>query len=322
MMTLSEKLDKITAGFICCLLAVLLGCEKAPKPQSVPEVPLPVHATYFYVPPAPLVATIPQVDLDLPDTCDRLVWVMTPSGPQLSKRPPAWLRDVAKRREYQQWLRGVIAIVGDELGANPDAAEMIWRKSILESSGNPGAVHILTADFAANRAAAKRGRSASSERWAKAVISTYVLKNGALLEAGHYDAWRLGRGLYGQVTGLHVRRWGADVPPWSLCDERVATVTTIWSMRAGLAQCSGKSLRDAYRRFSSGRCEKRSVEREQNFDRLARGRVRGLKLEPFNPDVLADFGDHWPESGSDRSVLLARLRLRILTELGPSPLTG
>lgn len=321
---LSEKLDKIMVIFLSFVLAVLLvrylvGCQM-PETTSIIEAEESKQEAFFYAPSSVrTVASSPRANLDVADQCDRLVWLMTPSGPQLSKQLPSWLRDAEQRRKQQEWLRGMIGIVADELGADPLAAEMVWRKAILESSGNPGAVHILSADLAANRAAAKRGRSASTERWAMAVVPTFVRRNGKLREVGQYDAWRLGRGLYGQVTGLHLRRWGADVPPWSLCDEVIATVTVFWSMRAGLVECHGTTLRDAYRRFSSGRCAERSAEREAGFDRLARGRVRGLKLKRFDPDGKAKLGGNWDESVADRSVLLARLRSRIAVELGPFP---
>ena len=122
------------------------------------------------------------------------------------------------------------------------------------------------------------------------------------------------------VTGLHMQRWSTDAPPWALCDPIVATVTAYWALRAGLAECRGRTLRDAYRRFSSGRCALREPERERAFDRIARGHVRGLKLGRIDPDAPADFGDRWPEETTDRALLLAKLRRRI--GKGPEPQQG
>lgn len=55
------------------------------------------------------------------------------------------------------------------------------------------------------------------------------------------------------------------------------------------------------------KCSPRSDEREAQFDRLARGRVRGLELEPFDPDAVAELGSRWPEDGTDRAELCGLL---------------
>lgn len=259
---------------------------------------------------APEPAT-PRVSLDLPDRCDRLVWRKTDDGVRLSKERPAWLGTAAGREAQQAELRELIAIVATELGADETAAEMLWRKAIYESSGNPGNVHVRSPDVAANRSAASKGRRRASARWRRAKIPVYRKSRGRLREAGTFDAWALGRGLFGQVTGLHMHRWAADAPPWSLCDPVVATVTVIWAMRAGLDECKGESLRDAYRRFSSGKCAERSARLEGRFDRLARGRVRGLVLPAFDPDAPAVLGERWPEAETDRGVLLGVLRAKL-----------
>jgi hypothetical protein len=260
-----------------------------------------------------------RAELDVPDTCDRLFVVEAPSGPQLSKELPGWLGKAKPRAEKQAEIRALIDIVGDELGADALAREILYRKAILESSGNAGSVHVRSKDVEANRRAAARGRKASSERWARARIPVHEHRRGRVEVVGEYDGWALGRGLYGSVTGLHVQRWGTDVPPWSLCDPIIATVTTIWAMRAGLAECRGRTLRDAYRRFSSGRCALRSADRERAFDRLARGRVRGLKLSKLDPNAVADFGTRWPEATTDRAILLARLRARVAARRKQAP---
>lgn len=252
----------------------------------------------------------PRVSLDLPDRCSRLVWRETDRGPVLSKERPAWLRSAEARRAHQAKIRELVYLVADELGADERAAEMVWRKAIYESSGNAANVHIRTQDLEANRAAAGKGRRRATERWRWAKVPVYQKRRARLRQAGQFDAWALGRGLFGMVTGLHMHRWSADAPPWSLCDPLVATVTVFWAMRAGLAECKGESLRDAYRRFSSGKCAERAPELERRFDRLARGKVRGLRLEPFDPDAPAVLGQRWGQESSDRGELLAVLQAR------------
>lgn len=253
----------------------------------------------------------PQASLDVPNTCDRLVVVDAPAGPQLDKERPAWLGKAKTRTAHQREIREVIEAVGAELGVGQVAVEMIWRKAIYESSGNEGNVHVRTKDIEANRRAARKGRRRSSERWRRASIPMYRRGDRGLRKVGDFDAWALGRGLYGQVTGLHMHRWSDDAPPWSLCDPIIATVTVIWAMRAGLAECEGSTLRDAYRRFSSGKCAIRSDKLEQRFDRLARGHVRGLKLGRFDPDSRAELGSRWAEATADRGAMLAAVRARL-----------
>lgn len=252
----------------------------------------------------------PRVSLDLPDRCSRLLWRDTDKGPVLSKERPKWLRTAEGRSEHQAQIRELVFMVADELGADERAAEMVWRKAIYESSGNAANVHIRTKDLEANRAAAGKGRRRATERWRWAKVPVFRKHRGRYRQAGKFDAWALGRGLFGMVTGLHMHRWSADAPPWSLCDPLVATVTVFWAMRAGLAECKGESLRDAYRRFSSGKCAERTPELERRFDRLARGKVRGLSLEPFDPDAPAVFGRRWAQDNSDRGELLAVLQAR------------
>lgn len=312
----------VSRVFLFALALASVACSREPEPVAVDGDGEPAQALAYPASAAlPVAVTVePQrADLDIPDRCDRLALVKTPSGLQLSKRPPSWLRSDRARAEYQAWVRGVVEIVGDELGADALAREVIYRKAILESSGNPGAVHVRSADVAANRRAARRGRETSSERWARARVPVEQRVRGAWRVVDDYDAWALGRGLYGQVTGLHLARWSTDAPPWALCDPVIATVTVIWSMRAGLAKCHGSTLRDAYRRFSSGRCALREPARERAFDVIARGHVRGLRLSRFDPDAPADFGERWPEATTDRAILLARLRRRIADEVGPEP---
>ena len=261
-------------------------------------------------------AETPRASLDIPDKCDRLLLIDVTledgrTVERLSKVRPAWLRNGRERWERQLQLRREIQIVAEEMGADALAAEMIWRKAIYESSGNPGNVHIRSRDIEANRRAAGKGRRRSTERWLRATVPVHKRTKFGVRVVDHHDAWALGRGLFGMVTGLHAHRWSTDAPPWSLCDPIIATVTIIWAMRAGLAECRGSTLRDAYRRFSSGKCAIRDDELEERFDRLARGKVRGLRLDPFDPDTPAVLGDRWPESSADRSALLARLRKRV-----------
>jgi hypothetical protein len=304
------------------LLVAITFAGESPSPSGMLIEQLPERIVNY--PPAghvPLAITIEpeRADLDVPDTCDRLLAVETPSGRQLTKIQPLGLGRASSRADQQRWIRGLVNIVGDELGADAIAREVVYRKAILESSGNHAAVHVRTADIEANRRAARRGRAVSSKRWARARVPVYKRHRKQLEPVGTYDAWALGRGLYGQVTGLHLSRWSTDAPPWSLCDPIIATVTTFWSMRAGLEQCDGETMRDAYRRFASGRCALREPSQERAFDRLASGRVRGLKLAKIDPEAPAKLGTRWPEDETDRAILLAKLRRRVADELGAAP---
>ena len=309
------ELSRLARVTLALALVFVWACEAEVEPQPrVSAEPSPTHhaAAARVHAASPQVgetvtkpeAVLPRMSLDLPDRCDRLFWRETEAGPQLSKERPTWLRKAETRRAHQAELAVLIEIVAAELGADATAAEMIWRKAIYESSGNAGNVHVRTKDLEANRAAAGKGRRRATARWRRAKVPVYRKWRGRVRKAGSFDAWALGRGLFGQVTGLHMHRWSADAPPWSLCDPVVATVTVIWAMRAGLAECKGTTLRDAYRRFSSGKCEERTPGLEARFDRLARGRVRGLELEPFDPDAPAVLGSRWPEDQADRELLL------------------
>jgi len=285
----------------------------APDPLELPP-STEGESLAFLAPVVPLQPVEPSAAIEtlaVPDRCDRLVLIDTPSGLQLSKERPKWLRSAASRSARQREVERVVDAVAAEMGVDETAAAMIWRKAIYESSGNAGNVHIRSADLEANRTAAAWGRRRSSRRWRYASVPVYRKVQGAMRLANQHDAWALGRGLYGQVTGLHMHRWSTDAPPWSLCDPVIATITVVWSMRAGLTECRGSTLRDAYRRFSSGKCAIRSPELERRFDRLAAGRVRGLKLEPFNPDASAVLGTRWPEGETDRRALLAAVHRRL-----------
>jgi hypothetical protein len=311
-----------TRTILLLVLAAILACV-GPVPAAIAIEDEPTLAPSYaaaVLRPAAITVKPERADLDVLDTCDRLFVVETPSGRQLSKALPPWLGKAKTRAEQQAEIRMLIHVVGDELGVDGPARELLYRKAILESSGNPGSVHVRTTDVEANRRAASRGRKASSERWAHAKVPVHKHHRGRVIVVGEYDAWALGRGLYGMVTGLHAQRWSTDTPPWALCDPIIATVTAIWAMRAGLAECRGRTLRDAYRRFSSGRCPTRSRAREREFDSLARGNVRGLKLSRFDPDAPADFGELWPEATTDRAVLLAKLRSRVAARRAASAL--
>lgn len=307
------------------ILALTLAACSSPTPEPVaiaiettPE-PQASYPSYTVVPVAIAVE-------HWPDRCDPLLVKKTDQGPRLSKRRPAWLPHERRRAAMQAWTRGVIAIVVDELGGDDLALELLYRKAIQESSGNPHAVHILDPDVEANETWSSFGRRHASERWAKARVPLHVADDGELIPAiGHSgkpittDAWALGRGLYGMVTGLFMRRWSPDAPPWSLCDPAIATTVAIWSMRSSQLRCKSSTLRSAYRWISAGRCSERSPTLERRWDRLARGKVRGLRLERIRPDAEVDFGARWPAASADRAELLAVLHRRIAEELGPPP---
>lgn len=302
------------------LLAIrfLVGCEAPPEAlelpadHAAPSAPMFVRAVPLQQ--APVSVTI-GTGLDMADKCDRLLMVDTPSGPQLTKVRAPWLPNEAKRRAVQAEMRYLIAVVVDEMGGDALAAEMVWRKALYESSGHAGNLHVHSPDVDANRAAASKGRRRATERWARARVPVYRRHRGTLREAGSADAWAFGRGPYGMVTGLYMHRWHADAPPWSLCDPVVATVVLVWSMRAGLEECRGSTLRDAFRRLSSGKCAIREDRLERRFDALAAGKVRKARISEWkiDPDAPADFGDRWPAETTDRRELLAAIHQRLGT---------
>lgn len=297
-------------------LRFLIGCGAQPEALEIRSEQVASSSPRYFLP-APQRDTPASVyvgaGLDMPDKCDQLLVVDTPSGPQLSKVRATWLRNEAKRKAKQAKLRQLIAAVVDEMGGDEVAAEMIWRKALYESSGHPGNVHVHSPDVAANRSAASKGRRRATARWRRARVSVYRRHRGRLRKAGTADAWALGRGLYGMVTGLYAHWWHEDAPPWSLCDPVVATVVLVWSMRAGLEECHGSTLRDAFRRFSSGKCTVREGRLERRFDRLVSGKVRKARVSRWeiDPDAPADFGVRWPAETTDRRELLAAIHRRL-----------
>lgn len=300
---------------ILTLLALryLAGCDQAPVAEQIDTDPLPPTPMFARTSPprAEPRSITAGTGLDMPDTCDRLVVVDTPSGPQLEKDRPDWLPHEKERRAHQAEIREVITAVAEEMGADAIAAEFLWRKAISESSGNEGGVHIRSADVEANVTAANKGRRRAAERWRRAKVPVYRRTRKGFRQVGDTDAWALGRGLYGMVTGLYMHRWHADAPPWALCDPVIATVVAVWSIRAGLAECHGTTVRDAFRRFSSGKCAIREDRLERRFDRLAGGRVRGLRLDPIDPESRANFGSRWLSETTDRRELLAAVHRRL-----------
>jgi hypothetical protein len=246
--------------------------------------------------------------LDLPDTCDRITARETPEGPVFGKRLPEWFADDDARWREQRRLRALVRLIGDEMGMDPLASEMLWRGAIREGSGNPGSVHMLSVDQAANVRSAYGGVKRATE-WTEAPVMVFDAKR-AEKSIGSINGWAVGRGTYGMNTSLFMHRWSTEAPPWVLCDPIVATVTAIYSMRAGLAKCSQKTLREAHWRLFAATCSIDDPERSQKFDRLARGNVRGLTLEPFDPATPAELGDRWPEESTDREALYLLLRGR------------
>lgn len=301
--------------------ACALACSPAPAPVAV-ELELEPPSSYpalVLVPPA--VAVEPErASLELPDRCDTLLAVERDGRRRLTKRRPAWLASPSAAAAQRAWVRGVIEIVGDELGVDALAVELAVRKAISESSANPAALHLLDPDVEANAAAAHVGIEATADRWRAARTPIYEDRRGEMVEVGTISAWALGRGLYGHATGYVVsQRWSTAAPPWSLCDPVVATVVLFWSARAGQERCRDRSLRSAYRWISAGRCSPRSAERERAWDRMARGSVRGLRLGRIPADAEVSFGRRWDQESADREILLARLHRRVAEELGPPP---
>lgn len=313
----------IIVGFLVIALAQLCaGCSDAhsrePAAIAIEVVPE-RHAAYpLAVVPAVAVAIEPErASLDVQDTCDVLLAVRRRDGSRaVGKQLPAWWWEPQDRAAHQAMVAELIEVVADELGADDLATELLERKARLEASLNPGSVHVLNGDLEANRRWARFGRDLAAERWQSARVPIFEDVRGELVEVGDADAWSIGRGLYGMNSGLYMRHWSADAPPWSLCDPAIATVVAIWSIREGQERCDDKSLRQAYRWLSAGTCKERSAAKEANFDRLARGNVRGAKLPKISANADGDFGTRWPKETTDRAVLLAVLHRRIAAEVG------
>jgi hypothetical protein len=250
--------------------------------------------------------------LDLPDTCDRLTGRVVDGEPRLGKVLPSWLGSETERWREQRRMRALVRLVGDELGLGPEESEMLWRIAIREGSGNAGSVHVHAPDVEANESSAHRMDDIAG-RWREAPTTVYDPSGETSL--GTVNGWAIGRGMYGMNTSLFMPRWSLDAPPWALCDPIVATVVAVWSMRASQGRCSDKSRRSVHRRSWAATCEPRSDEREAQFDRLARGRVRGLDLDwAFDPDTRAELGQQWPEESTDRAELYALLRARAVDQ--------
>lgn len=250
-------------------------------------------------------------DLDIPNKCDPLILVKRKDGsPRLSKKLPDWYGSENSRSEHQNHIRKIIYAVAYEMGADEMAAELLFRKAILESSGNEGALHLLDGDVAAAEKWEHYALDLTAERWTNARIPVFVVDNGELVsvigKSGRqitHGAWSIGRGLYGMITPYYVPRYlGKDAPPWSLCDPAIATITAIWSVRRGLERCRTNKMRDAYRWLSAGTCKVRSENKEKIFDRLAKGKVRGLRLKKINSESKVDFGDRWPIKVDDHDM--------------------
>lgn len=325
-MDLDGLATRIVLGFglVIALAQACAGCSAEARSPAITiedEPERPVLLPERVIPAAAVTIPGPEI-LAEPNRCDPLILRESAEGPALSKRLPDWLKSPSAAAAKRAEVRRIIATVGDELGADDLAVELLYRKAISESSANPGSIHVHGPDVDAGVAFASYGREHTSERWADARVPVFVLEDGELVQArtargnpATYDAWALGRGLYGMVTPLYVPRyWSVDAPPWSLCDPVVATVVAIWSARKGLAQCKTDSMRSAYRWLSAGTCREREPDKERRFDRLARGHVRGLELPRIDPRSRVDFGDRWPMETSDRVELLAKLRTRIARE--------
>jgi len=250
--------------------------------------------------------------LDLPDTCDRLTAQLVNGEPKMGKILPAWHSNDRERWREQSKMRALVRMIGDEMGMGPIESEMLWRIAIREGSGNAGSVHVHGPDVEANKSSSHRMEDLVGA-WREAPTTVYD-KDGEK-SIGIVNGWAIGRGMYGMNTSLFMPRWSLDAPPWALCDPIISTVTAIYSMRASYAKCQGKTRRDVHRRSWAATCELRSEEREAQFDRLARGRVRGLDLDwAFDPDARAELGNRWPEESTDRAELYTRLRARAVAQ--------
>lgn len=249
------------------------------------------------------------VNLEIRNQCDPLMLVKHKDGsPGLGKRLPEWFKSEPSRLDHQAQIREIIYAVAHEMGADDMAAELLFRKAILESSGNEGALHLLHGDLAAAEKGERYAIELTSEKLAKARIPVFIIENGELKQpigiSGNpitHGAWPIGRGLYGMVTPYYVPKYlGKDTPPWAICDPITATIVAIWSVRRGLEKCRTNKMRAAYRWLSAGTCKIRSEKKEKIFERLARGKIRGLSLKKINPESVVDFGDRWQISLDDR----------------------
>ena len=247
---------------------------------------------------------------DWPDTCERLRF--DPARDKVRRvRSARWLNPSTRKlqqREMREWL-GLVAAEFEPRDAK-NLASFLRALALRESSYNPRAVHVLSEDREAAQRASRRV-SEGGHAFADARVTVWVEANdgGRLVFAWAESAWNYSRGLFGMPSGLWLRpngRWGADVPPWALCDRRVAVTLLVWGARAVLDECvragHPRTYRTLNRRISTGHCRERDPRKERAWTK--RARAQGL-----NPDAPVRFdGQHWPEHGADRDALLRRLR--------------
>lgn len=292
----------------------------------------------------------PQRELGevVPYVCERFELRIDADGRVRHKR----LRHTWTEADRQKF-RKLIALVADELGADPKLL-MLW--ALRESTYNPYAIHVLDPDIEASSASWRRHRW-DPERAAELqeVMAELGARDpgywAAKAELGrisrfrgnpHYDAridyeqvepdgtrnqgqrsaWGYGYGPFGFNPTYFVPIWDSQAPPWVFCndDGLAAIVTAIWAAREHQRECAGAgfgaSNEVVNRRFSSGHCEPRP-NRAEKF--RTRARRRGI-----DPDARAKLGDRWPADSSDRAQLLEHLRARagdegLLSEVDDRP---
>ena len=235
------------------------------------------------------------------DACESLRWDMKTDKLRRVRQN----FDSGDRREMRRWLDAAAREFEPRDAQN--LARFLKAFASSESSYRPGAVHVLSADQKAAQIAGSRVFVGGHEH-AAATITIWTDET-LTTKAWGVSAWMQSRGLYGMAPGLWLRsdgRWGADVPPWALCDRATATTLLVWSARAAMRECKSLGFPATYRtlkrRLSSGHCRERAAKFERAW--TSRARDQGL-----DPDALVGFtGKRWPELGSDRAKLLRRFR--------------
>ena len=306
---------------------------------------VPAHAA----PPAELAAsedepvvvgtTVTARPWDLPNQCERIdrkVW---------SKKRERYYYKRARHKythEDRKRVRAVIKLVADEMGADH---RYLWAKSIIESSGNPETIHILNADFEANRVTWHR--FTYSERREKQLLDLkekYGAQSKVFWRAKadlhrirkykgnqYWDEtqevqvygpkdhrstetpsiWSWGYGLYGMNSVYYTEDWDNQAPPWILCaeDGLIATVIEIWALRHGIQECVAQGYENnwdtANRRVSRGKCDEHTPGKKY---------VHWAAQMGLERDKAPKLGTKWDRKTSDRQQLLDHMRKRIVEE--------
>lgn len=284
-------------------------------------------------------STVDTRPWDVPNRCEtikRKAWSKSRERHYYKRDRHSWDAEERKR------VRALIKLVADEMGADH---EYLWVKSVLESSGNPEAIHILNQDFQANRGSWHRftwseAREAQLEHvmataskqgkhyWkAKAelhrrtkykgnpywhdTVTVQVHGPGEERSSEDVSIWSRGYGLYGMNAVYYTEDWDPLAPPWILCADEgvIATILQVWAMRHGQQECVRAGYADNWdtvnRRVSRGKCD--THEPGPKYVKLAAQVGLDRTARPR-------LGTRWPRATSDRHQLLEHMRRRAREE--------